>query len=703
MSSPLSSLTLRFTRYARSNRTKSCALIPDAPARTTARSAVSILSSPATTERNLFQELSDSYGGSARDIPNDILYGFIDSGRENLINVSKLGVDKIPASPLGKEVRRRCKQDLLWLVGFFLWETNPHSEGTKPISENFITEESHGILCSKFFVQKDETKPALEQSSTKNRLLLWPRGGQKTTCDIADTVQWVLVHPAIRVWFLTAADDLALGILNEFKGHFTIKTDAPTLMNLFFPEFCLEEKDMGNQFEFTCPEWSKKQIRRKEPTVFASSVTSTASGWHFEIIKADDAASDRNSNNEEQCRTVTKNFNLRKKTLVPRGYLDVIGTRYHDIDLYGTILDKCSVGTIKEEKGHGWVLSENSDTDTLILIGRALQIKPEVALRLEKEEKPITYREAGEDGCIILLPKFRTYHELCVMCADDEISFEGQLNQNPKVAADVVFDRPLLLKNTLPPTALPERGVITHTWDFGFSGKQGRDFTTSVSVLWKPDGTMIVHDLMRQRYKPDDLAKAVVEFTKKWRPSIIGIEKAAGSELIHVGIMMHARATNDPQVIATCARIDWFTPDNQKGAKRIRMAALHSWFVNDRLKFANYLPHLETAYSEFERCLSDSGHNDIPDVISQQPRYGPQMQMIATETPRDQQIPIDPQYNLLYGPYLTEDEMPADAFGRLGMGNPMQIVQEYLEPEPEFFAETPSKGMPGILGGGLWG
>jgi hypothetical protein len=661
-----------------------------------------MVSSNTTTESNPFQEMIESYG-SAQAIPNDVLYGFLDSFRPDLINFAKLGVDKIPSSPLGKEVRRRSKQDLIFLAGFFCWETMAHHEGWKPISDNRITEESHGVMCRKLFVQKDDSKPMLEQSEFKTRVLLWPRGGLKSTCDVIDAVQWILNFPAIRIWFLTAADDLAMGLLDELKGHFVIKTDAPTMMNLFFPEFCVEEKNLGNQFEFTCPVWAAKQIKRKEPTVFASSVTSTAAGWHFELIKTDDGVSDRNSENEEQCKKVSKAIILRKRTLVPKGYFDDIGTRYHDADHHGREIEINSVGVVEEERGPGWVLTTNRAAKSLILIAKAVQIKPEVVAKLEQEGRAVTYQEAGPDGCVFLMPKYMDFSYLMEILSMDEALFEGQMNQNPRPASEVTFDRPLLLKNTIPPTDMPERGVITQVWDFAFSEKKNRDFSTAASVVWKPDGTMCVHDLLRQRYKPDDLAKAVVEFARKWKPSIIGIEKAAGSELIHTAIMMHARATNDPYVISICARIDWFTPDNQKGAKKIRMAALHSWFVHDRLKLANYLPHLETLYDEFERCLSNSGHNDIPDVISQQPRYAPQMLLAASDTPRDQQVVIDPEYNLLYGPYLTESEMPADAFGRLGMGNPMQMIQEILEPEPECYAETPSPGMPSILGGGMWG
>lgn len=653
-----------------------------------------------------FQDLAETYGGD-QQIPNDILYGWLNANREDLANEAKLGIDRIPTSRLGKEVRRRAKADLVFLAAFFLWETNPFSEGgTLPISESRITEESHGVICRDFFIQKDDSKKVLDQDpKTKTRIILWPRGGMKSTIDLCDAVQWVLNFPMIRIWFITAADDLATGLLEEFKGHWIIKPDAPTLMNLFFPEYCVEEKSMGNEFEFWCPIFLAKKIKRKEPTVFASSVTSTSSGWHFEIIKGDDVASDRNSDNEDMCRKVTKAFNLRKKTLVRRGYIDLVGTRYHDVDLYGTAIEQSSIGDLTEQRGQNWIMRENAGLQTRILVARAIEIKSEVVERLEKENQPLTYTNAGKDGCTLLLPHYMEYSDLCRQYAEDEAMFEGQLNQNPRPASDLTFDRPTLLKHTLPIQNMPQRGPITQVWDFAFSKKKGRDYCTGSSVMWGEKGQMYVHDLVRDRFKPDGLAAAVVDFAAKWRPQKVAIENAAGSNFLEPEIMRCAYKTGIPEVIDVCRRIDWFAPDNQKDAKRVRMAALQPWLVNDMLWFAAYLPHLNTLYDEFERCLVDHHHDDIPDVIAQHPRYQPAMTIIRQDVPLSQLPSIDPNYNLLYGSWLTEDETPADAFGRLGMGQPVTMFDQAMAAEPEYTmeAETPMPGMPGILGGGMWG
>lgn len=653
-----------------------------------------------------FLELAESFGGD-QSVPNDVLYGWLEEHRADLVAQMQLGVDHIPNSRLGKEVRRRAKQDLCFLAVYFLFRTNPFSEGgTVPISESRLTEESHGLILRDFFIQKNDSKKILEQDEKiKNRLILWPRGGMKSTCDLCDAVQWVLNFPAVRIWFLCAADDLATGLLEEFKGHWVIKPDDPTYMQIFFPEFCLEERDMGNQFDFWCPVFTAKKIKRKEPTVRASSVTSTAAGYHWELLKSDDAVSDRNSENEDMCRKLAKQFKLRKKTLIRRGYVDVVGTRYSESDLYGEEIAQSSIGEVLEKKGQNWIMHDNLATGTRILIGRAIEIKPERLVEMEKEGVAPTFPNAREENCTLLLPQYMTYADLCRQYTEDEAQFAGQMNQNPRPESDITFDRVTMLKHTLPVQEMPARGPITQTWDFAFSRKKGRDFSTGCSVMWGEQGQMYVHDLIRDKFKPNELAKAVVDFAAKWRPQKIGIENAAGSQFLESAILAEAYKTGISEVVDIIKRIDWFTPDNQKDAKRIRMAALQPRLVNDQLWFASYLPHLPTLYDEFEVCLVDHHHDDIPDVIAQHPRYSPAMVVARQEIPLSQLPHIDPNYNILYGPWLTESEAPADAFGRLGMGQPITMFERMMEQEPEHYieAETPMHGLPSILGGGLCG
>jgi hypothetical protein len=213
-----------------------------------------------------FPELVEQFG-TPEQIPNENLYFWIMEHYEDLRNEQKLGLDRIPQSALGREVRRRCKVDLMWMARYFTWMSNPISEnGVKPFSENIFDERHYGCF-TKLFIPKDPEKPINQQSDFKTRMLLWPRGGAKSTFDHVDTVTWILAHPSIRILYLTAAADLAEGFVGEIKGHFYWKPEQPSLMNLFFPEFCVEEGKAGAGDTFTCPVYAAKKTGRKEPTV----------------------------------------------------------------------------------------------------------------------------------------------------------------------------------------------------------------------------------------------------------------------------------------------------------------------------------------------------------------------------------------------------------------------------------------------------
>src|ERR1700728_136050 len=235
-------------------------------------------------------------------------------------------------------VRDRCVRDLYFLSQF-TFDSNPEGGHDADPSENILTRKTHSQIID-MFVKKDPTKPLSQQSKAKNRLILYPRGSQKSTWGMLDLVQWVLLDDSVRILLLTAADDLTTDIVREIKGYFTIKEARPTLFNMFFPEHCALEKDLKGEGEFTTPKWAARQIERVNPTILSKGITATVSGYHFEVLHADDAISNRNSENEEQCAAVSKRYRLTRKTLRSFAYTNLIGTRYLDGDLYGDILAK---------------------------------------------------------------------------------------------------------------------------------------------------------------------------------------------------------------------------------------------------------------------------------------------------------------------------------------------------------------------------
>ena len=676
--------------------------------------------------------LVDEFYAAAKFIPNDELYSFLQEIRPDLVNTMRLGSDHIPNSRVGKEVRRRCQTDLFWMARYFTWETNPFSEnGTKPLSENKIEEDPYSIFAD-FFVKKDPTKTIAEQSEVKTSLLLWPRSGMKSTIDHVDTAQWILCFPGIRVLYLTATIDLAEKFVGELAGHFLIREETPSLMNMFWPEFCFDEKYLGSATQFTTPVYAAKKTKRKEPTVIASSVGKNKAGFHYELIKADDGVSDTNTITPEQCASISEQLFLAEKLLDLGGnYITYVGTRYEDGDHYDIMLEQ-NVGDIVTREGRNWKLMENRTTGVNILIGQAIRIKPEVVEKLKREGKPVTYHEAGEEGCTLLLPKVMPYKWCLNDFTKNEKTFESQRNQNPRAVGLGEMDRLTLVKATVPYTHLPRQGPVSQFWDMAFSQKKGVDYSVGSSVMWgeedvydfqgKPidipglNGTRVrqkktvgyVRKIMRDRYTPFSLARAIVQLAQEERPFVIGIEKAGGSFLLAPTIEAEAIKTGDPQVIAVCSHIDWITADQQKDAKKIRMGGLFPWIIEGRFKFLNACMQpkyqdLEVLYSEFEKCMYGH-HDDLPDNLGYQVRYAPRATQAIVENNVNMFSNIDQQgWNQVFNEdQISRESWYYDDNGKLVPFEPETSLFEMFRPEPEVSSSTPH-GMPNILGAGVWG
>ena len=67
------------------------------------------------TDLGLLETNPDEFYASANRVPNKDLYELLLVLRQDLINMMQLGVDHVPKSRLGKEVRRRCQTDLMWM------------------------------------------------------------------------------------------------------------------------------------------------------------------------------------------------------------------------------------------------------------------------------------------------------------------------------------------------------------------------------------------------------------------------------------------------------------------------------------------------------------------------------------------------------------------------------------------------------------
>src|SRR6185369_6284684 len=108
---------------------------------------------------------------------------------------------------------------------------------------------THEEICNDFFVRKDPTVATFKDFANtyidkKERLLLVPRGGFKSSIDMADCVQWVICFPEVTILVLTGVLDLARDFVAEIKSHFTLAEGGNAPVGLFVSKKNLQPRLM---------------------------------------------------------------------------------------------------------------------------------------------------------------------------------------------------------------------------------------------------------------------------------------------------------------------------------------------------------------------------------------------------------------------------------------------------------------------------
>lgn len=171
---------------------------------------------------------------------------------------------------------------------------------------------------------------AAMDSPQRNLLILAPRGSYKSTIAQAKIIQTLLAHPTHRVLYgmHTMADASAkVAAIRDIL-------ESNALIN--------DERLWGGVKGFP---WRRDRFSvrgaesgRQECSLQCFGVDKPATGGHYELIILDDLVTHLNSASPDGIEKVKACFRMVSPLLVNGGKLIIIGTRYHDLDLYGWIL-----------------------------------------------------------------------------------------------------------------------------------------------------------------------------------------------------------------------------------------------------------------------------------------------------------------------------------------------------------------------------
>ena len=591
------------------------------------------------------EKLSGLYE-TCRTLPN---YQYRDLEEAELLKKALKSFKKLPekqqelvwkswAKELGKPVSELSPEDINNLLKFrFMAQTNLFFLCHLLEKYNQTTIQTHEEICNKFFVQKDPTYLTFEHfanqyTDLKERLLLVPRGGFKSSIDMADCVQWIICFPEITILILTGVYKLAGDFVGEVKYHFTLEETkevekgkvvygprpmmdkvrgdwSENLFQVLFIEHCVIPAE-GSQFEFHTPAGGDD----KEPTLRAASIEQALSGFHFGILKLDDVVTNENSGTVDRLEKINKQISINKAMLNPFGFFDIIGTWYDDSDYYGISIHN-EEKTAKEqgllESIQGSVDSGrfNSNIDVKVYLRAALWPTEEA----EKEGK--IEEEMVKSDWVLWFPERLTYEFLIKEKKRDNPpgSFAIKYLNNPRKINKIKFPRELLVRRTIPHTQFPGQGVIVTAVDTAYSVKDWADYTVIITALIF-GGRFYIINMVRGRFSEYDLPKVIASTAFKWKPKRVAIEDSVGVK------WMGRELKREMDALKISIPIEYVSlgHGSKLRSKQLKAKPVLRLLGDERLYFLNSCEGLAEIYDEMEKFTgtSDDKHDDIVSAVS---------------------------------------------------------------------------------------
>lgn len=399
----------------------------------------------------------------------------------------------------------------------------------------------------------------------RKKLLLLPRGHLKTKLiTIGYSLQQIVKNPKVRILIYSAtwqmAVDLNLAIQKQLRG-------------------CVRINQIWGDLSAGATEWSQDRTRlaqndTRDPTITACGIDTNLVGGHYDIIIMDDVVSRDNVSTSDQIQKVIQRYKDSLDLLEPKGQMIIIGTRWHDSDLYGWILDPANDILSSYE-----VMLKRA-FDGNIISGEGFE-----ALWAQKFTLDELRRRLREEGWA---------------------HFSAQYLNDPVPEEDATFKRTWFQyyeSSDLTGRLLNKFLLI----DPALSLSKEADYTACVVVAQDQYGYIYILDIIRARMSPSDIINEVFRLRDRWNLVDIGIEQVAFQKTLAYSMREDLRFKNRP------FHITELKP--QERSKDQRIKGLQPLYENGKILHNKLLAnniYLEDELIRFPR----STHDDIIDALS---------------------------------------------------------------------------------------
>jgi hypothetical protein len=193
-----------------------------------------------------------------------------------------------------------------------------------------------------------------------NKLVMLPRAHLKSHM-VATWAAWIITkHPEVTILYVSATAELAETQLFAIQNVI-----ASSSYQRYFPEYVNPQE--GRREKWTQRKFSIDHVKRRlegirDATVSTAGLTTNTTGWHADIIVADDLVVPENAYTQDGRDSVAKKASQFTSIRNAGGFTLACGTRYHPSDVYaswkqqeydlydeeGTVVDRVPVWEIKE-------------------------------------------------------------------------------------------------------------------------------------------------------------------------------------------------------------------------------------------------------------------------------------------------------------------------------------------------------------------
>jgi len=344
----------------------------------------------------------------------------------------------------------------------------------------------------------------LQFSKRANRLVLLPRGHQKSHC-AATLAAWLITqNPAVTVLYISATSYLAEQQIRAIKHILTNPMYQQLWPSMIHPEESKREKWTSSEICVDHPIRKNEGIR--DSTVFSAGLTTNIVGLHADIIIKDDVVVPDNVDTFEGRRKVETQCSLLASIANPDSTKYTFGTRYHPSDHYQSLLEMQEI--IFDDD-----LNPIGEEEVYDVFERVVEIEGDFVW-------PRTCRPDGKwfGFDVRLLARIKAEYI-------DSAQFFSQYYNNPNAIENrrldeskfVYYEKKYLNVDGYLTSFRDDRLNVTAAIDLAFTVNKKSDYTAIVVIGVNSEGIVYVLDM--ERYKTrniNDHVDAIIHLHKKW-------------------------------------------------------------------------------------------------------------------------------------------------------------------------------------------